>query len=53
MLDLNGNIIKTFDKISDVYPYLNKRDNGVVSQVVKGRRKTAWGYKFRYKNIHS
>ena len=27
--------------------------NPEVSQVVKGRRKTAWGYKFRYKNIHS
>lgn len=51
MFDKEGNLIKTFSKVSDVYPYLNKTNNGYVSQVLKGRRKSAWGYVFKYKHI--
>lgn len=51
MLDFNNNIIKEFEKVSDVYKYFNKTDNGYISQVLKGKRKSAWGYKFQYKNI--
>lgn len=51
MRDKEGNLIKVFDKVSDVYPYFGKADNGYVSQVLKGRRKSAWGYLFNYKHI--
>ena len=51
MLNEEGEVIKTFDKVSDVYKFFDKRDNGYISQVLKGRRKSAWGYKFRYKHI--
>lgn len=51
MFDKEGNLIKTFSKVSDVYPYFNKTNNGYVSQVLKGKRKSAWGYVFKYKHI--
>lgn len=44
-------IIKVFDKVSDVYKYFKKTDNGYISQVLKGRRKSAWGYGFKYRDI--
>ena len=38
-------------RLENVYKYFNKTDNGYISQVLKGKRKSAWGYKFQYKNI--
>jgi len=46
-----GEILKVFKNVSNVYPYFNKKDNGYISQVLKGNRKSAWGYGFRYKDI--
>lgn len=51
MLDKDENIVEEFEKVSDVYVYFNKRDNGYITQVLKGKRKSAWGYKFQYKDI--
>lgn len=51
MYDKNWNLIRTFDKVSDIYPYFGKTDNGYISQVLKGKRKSAWGYYFKYKHI--
>ena len=48
--DLNGNFIRTYDKIHEAYIELGKRDNGVISQVCKGNRPSYLGYKWFYLN---
>lgn len=47
--DLNGNFIKTFDSIADANRALNKAPNAsCITSVCKGRRKTAYGFKWAY-----
>lgn len=51
MLDLKTNeVLKTFPSITDSLAYLNKSTDGAghISQVCRGKRKSAYGYKWRY-----
>ncbi|MCP1159289.1 NUMOD1 domain-containing DNA-binding protein [Bacillus infantis] len=47
-LTLNGKYVDQFEKISDAYKAIGKTDNGVISQVCKGRRKQYFGYRWMY-----
>ena len=48
-LDLNGNSIQIFNSIREAGRYLGDvRKNGHIADVCKGKRKVAWGYKWRY-----
>jgi len=51
MYDKQGNFIKEFKNPTEAYKFFGKRDNGIISQVLKGRRKSTWGYVFKYKNL--
>lgn len=45
MLDLTtGNVLNTFDSISDAARYLEKVSSGPISNVLAGRQKSAYGY---------
>lgn len=46
-LDLNGNLIKIWDCISDFSRVHNKRTTDIVA-ALKGRQKTAFGFKWEY-----
>ena len=46
--DLNGKYLKTFSCVKEVYIYFNKKLGGSISQVCKGKRKTSWGFIWRY-----
>lgn len=46
--DKDGNFIKQWDKISDVYNFLGIKDSGCISAVCKNKRKTAYGYIWKY-----
>lgn len=51
MLDLKTNkVLKTFPSITDSLTYLNKSADGAshISQVCRGKRKSAYGYKWKY-----
>lgn len=48
--DLQGNYIKTFPNLASCYIELGKIDNGVISQVCKGKRKSYLGFQWRYKS---
>lgn len=47
-LTLDGEYIATFDVATDAYKMLGKTDNGVISQVCKGRRNSYLGFKWQY-----
>lgn len=49
MCDMNDNILKEFECINDVYTYIDKKATGVIA-CCKGRQKSAYGYKWRYKD---
>ena len=51
-LDLNDNIINEFDKISDITKKYKNYNTSVIWSVLNkiGGRKTAYGYKWKYKN---
>ena len=49
MIDENSNeIIRIFESLSDINIYLNKKVHGNVSKVCSGKRKTAYGYKWKF-----
>ena len=47
-LSLDGELVQIFNSITDACRYLNKTNNGAISQVCKGNRKTTYGYKWMY-----
>lgn len=48
-LDLNGNVINKFDALADAGRFLGIKGKPVgISRVIRGKRKTAYGYKWRY-----
>ena len=48
-LDLDGNLIQVFNSIREAGRFLGDvRKNGHIADVCKGKRKVAWGYKWRY-----
>lgn len=47
-LSMDGEYIKTFDKVTLAYKEINKRDNGIISQVCKGNRNSFAGFKWMY-----
>jgi hypothetical protein len=50
--DLEGNFIKDWDKITDILNYFNKSKNdSSITQCCKGIIKTAFGYKWKYKQL--
>jgi NUMOD4 motif len=49
-MDLNNNIIKTFNSIKEIENEYNY-DRSHIIKVCKGRGKTAYGFKWRYSNI--
>ena len=48
-LDLNDNIISEFSSISEASKILNVGRSGIM-QCLRKRNKTAFGYKWKYKN---
>jgi hypothetical protein len=49
--DLQDNFIKEWSSISEAYLSLNKKiTNGCINLACKGKIKTAFGYKWKYKN---
>ncbi len=44
----NGEILRIFPKISDAYRFLGKRKSSHIQEVCRGKRKTAYGYKWSY-----
>ena len=52
MLDEELNIIKTFSSITKAYEYLGKPGNGHIAEACDGKRRTAYGYKWRYTNMN-
>jgi hypothetical protein len=49
--DLEDNFIKEWSSISEAYLALNKKiTNGCINLACKGKIKTAFGYKWKYKN---
>ena len=46
--DLNDNYIKTFESMKDVMEYLDINATGNLCAVLNGRRKTAYGYIWKY-----
>lgn len=48
--DLHGNYIKTFPNLASCYIELGKVDNGVISQVCKGKRNKYLNFQWRYAN---
>lgn len=47
-LTLDGKFVKYYSKIKLAYEELGVTDNGIISQVCKGKRKTYMGYKWVY-----
>lgn len=48
-LDLDGNLIQVFNSIREAGRFLGDvRKNAHIADVCKGKRKVAWGYKWRY-----
>ena len=43
-------IIAIFPSIQKAYDFLNKQHSGHIAEVCKGKRKTAYGYKWKYGN---
>lgn len=41
-------IVKVFSSIGEAYKFLNKQHSGHIADVCNGKRKTAYGYKWKY-----
>ena len=41
-------VLNIFDSIQEAYIYLNKQHSGHIASVCQGKRKTAYGYKWKY-----
>jgi hypothetical protein len=51
ILEDKDNLIKEWPSISEAYLSLNKKiTNGCINLACKGKIKTAFGYKWKYKN---
>ena len=49
MLDKNTEeILQVFSSMESAFKYLNKQSSGHIAAVCKGKRKTAYGYKWKY-----
>lgn len=49
MLDKNTEeIVQIFPSVEQAYRFLNKQCSGHIASVCKGKRKTAYGYKWKY-----
>lgn len=49
MVDVDTNVtIQIFPSLRDAYRFLGKISNGHIEQVCKGKRKTAYGYSWKY-----
>ena len=49
MIDKNSNeIIRIFESLSAINIYLNKEAHANISAVCSGKRKTAYGYKWKF-----
>ena len=49
MLDKDtGEILQVFSSMESAFKYLNKQSSGHIAAVCKGKRKTAYGYKWKY-----
>ena len=48
MLDEKGEVIKIFNCMADAYRYLGCSQSNHITDVCKGKRKTAYGYKWKY-----
>ena len=48
--DLNNNFIQSFPSAKSAARYLNKKGVSHITDVCKGRRKTAYGYIWKYSN---
>lgn len=49
MINVNTNeIIKLFDSIQKAYDFLDKQNSGHIFEVCTGKRKTAYGYKWKF-----
>lgn len=49
MLSKNGEILKEFFSIQDAYTYINKPYSSHIQEVCNGKRKQAYGYKWKWK----
>ena len=49
MLDLQGNIIKEFDSATNAGKYLNMKNPGNDTLCCRGKLKTCYGYRWKYK----
>lgn len=47
-LTLDNKVVKVYESITEAYDELGVVDNGVISQVCKGKRKTYKGFKWEY-----
>ena len=50
-LDDSGNVLNEFDTITEAYEKLKKPLASHISQCCRGIRKTAYGYKWSYKEL--
>lgn len=48
MFNMNDTHIKTFNSVVEAYDFLNKQYSGHIASVCRGKRKSAYGYKWRY-----
>ena len=52
-LDKNsGEILNIFPSITKAYEHLNKQHSGHIAEVCNGKRKTAYGYKWKYGKLN-
>lgn len=49
MLSVDGYLIRTFDKLSHAYKFLNKVNKGGITQACGGKRDSYMGYKWRFR----
>ena len=49
MLDMNENVITTFNSLADAYKYINRVNKGGITSVCTGKRESYVGYKWKFK----
>ena len=49
MCDLEGNEIKVFESVAEASKFLGKKDTGSIAYCCNGKRKTAYGFTWKYK----
>lgn len=48
-MDLNGNVLNEFESLCEASKYMNKNSHHNIMYCCKGKIKTAYGYKWKYK----